>query len=1448
MTAGNIDQLNFGVILNDADFNTQVQKDIALAQKLNTSLSGLMNVKLSTRQIISSTGVKNAQQMSQHLTDIANKIQSMPKGSFLVGDADKLNTTLQQVSAQLDKIIKKQEQHGAALGKTNSQAYNMARILRTISTLTGSAFSIYGLRRFLSALIDITGQFEVQRMALRNMLQDIDGADKIFQDLYRFSSDSTYRFSELAKYAKQLAAFNIDKSDLLETTKMLGDVASGVGVSMDRVILAYGHVKSSGFLRGIQLRSFSQNGIPVLEELSKILTEVEGKAVSLGDVFDKMTKREIPFEMVEQAFKNMTSEGGKFYQMQEVLAKTLAGQINILKGRWENMLAAIGQANDGLLKGSVAKLNDLVLNYDKLGGILKEVILVFGAYRGAIIATTAVTQGLAAATNIGLLGALKNVAKWVATNPWAILAAAAVYLVVEVRKAEKALTDIQKITKALDDVTEQYNRSLASEIGELDALYAGIKNAHEGTEEYASAKLALEKRFDPYIQKLREEGAEVNNLSVLYEGLARKITEANKQRYLETAQKDLLTAYDNVSDAVEKEVKHIIKQLGDLTADQEGAIRHFVRTGEMNQNYKSISGLEGRELIVEDGGRGRNVRRDDSTFQQRLSALRQKLDLAGVVYSDEMGKAAKKFDADMASTIGNSTRKALEGWRKTVQDTLYGIDQDFEKTFMPKENEDYFEYLERVGKHYKEVNEYKDKALEKDKQIYQRELDAIQKIDKALEGNILSDARYTKEPWNGSGNAKLSPLQKAYIAMMEETEDWLEKEFNKSLDQNTKELEKQLDKRMRALEDYEKFYKDWAGTDFGKEGTGAAYKVSSIITEYNNKNKAADDKYYKGLALVQEGHKGNAEAIKREAKELRKLRDAQKEMNRVDFMEKLRGTADDIFKQGMFGYDLTDWSDKSLSDILAISDAIKNLSIPEEVAKQLSPEELAAVDKELESIKNKFMQGTVIPALTKNAVKPAKQIAEYLGKAGDAMIRLGEAVNDSGLTDAGKALNAISQNLDAAAKGYEAAQSMGAGAYSWIGAVVGGLTDIFGQVTDAVGEANEKMKQMEDTIRSVASTVRNEKFDELLSGGVDGIFGENFVKRIRNAMDAINGLSNSISDLEEKRRSFFEWILKEQIGKPGHATSDTIPRIIAGSATPDVGNMEFITDHNWWSGNTYKKLSEIAKEFNMEMEDVNGNLNPKLLQQILDTYGDLNQGAKDWLIGSIDYANEYDKAMKQIEDATKEVFDNLASDLTDQFIDNFLAMGNAVDDLSDTFANLGDTILRSFLQSYILEEILGKYKNDATAALKKYTTGQMTPEDYAAWLDGFASNVQKESETLAPAINGMIAAFRDRGLMNIDSDTANSLGSGIKGITEDTANLLASYFNAVRADVSVMRGIQEKNLPEIAGAIPTLNDYLAQCAANTYDLAQSNQSILSELRSVIGSPDTSGMIVRVQTV
>ena len=224
--------------------------------------------------------------------------------------------------------------------------------------------------------------------------------------------------------------------------------------------------------------------------------------------------------------------------------------------------------------------------------------------------------------------------------------------------------------------------------------------------------------------------------------------------------------------------------------------------------------------------------------------------------------------------------------------------------------------------------------------------------------------------------------------------------------------------------------------------------------------------------------------------------------------------------------------------------------------------------------------------------------------------------------------------------------------------------------------------------------------------------------------------------------------------------------------------------------------------------------------------------------------------MKAIEGILEDMFGSVADDMVDSMLNSFHTIGDAAEDLGDTFTNLGDTILRSFLRSYVLDNILAKYKDDATNMMAKYAAGGMTDDEYAAWLEKFTQDVQQDAKNQSEAINGLIEAFDKRGLIDWgDSDSGDSTGSGIKSITEDTANLLASYINAIRADVSYGR-IQWERIAvaseDQAARYITLNDYMAQVAANTFDTAQNTQRILNELQSVIGAEGSSGSIVRVQ--
>lgn len=1483
MADGNIDNLNFGVILTDTDFDRQIEVVKTKARQFNTEVSDLLDfqVKISNTEIINAEGVANAKSMAGYVNDIVQGLNAAQGKNIIVGDANALNDSLSKVLDNLDKMNQKTEKEGENVKKINTELSKTNSVMGELAKLTGITFGAVGVKNFISSLVRITGEFEVQKMALTSMLQDAGKADRIFNRIRQNALESPYTFQDLSKYAKQLTAFNIDADKLIETEKRLADVAAGLGVDMGRIILAYGQVKSAGVLKGTELRQFTEAGVPLLQSLADQIERTTGKTINLAKVFEMISKKQIPFEMVEQAFKDMTSEGGKFYNMQEVLVETLQGKIGKLRDVWQQVLYDIGQTNSGVLKDMVDRLIEFVSHLQEMGAEFNALLKGVGAY-AATLAILAPLQGVAfgiqAITNIKNLIASIRAAKTMAEG-YAIAMTAAKSAALAIGVAVAVFTLVaQKIKKAREE-QDAYNnavanctRSISEENKELERLMKVAKDEKRSIDDRKGAIDSINQQYGEYLKNMGAEKVSVDNLATSYDTLR----EAISNKYLEELKQQTVglkrTALNNAENELIKFNAEVIKKAG---------VGDIVMGGLTAAIQKIVSN---RNPLIDKVGLYNLITKEYSDRNIKLNRF-QEGDLYRFIddmieASDALKTSEKRFN-DFAKgyteSMGIVTKATKEGAQATNTPNAW-VPTDNKSVQKAKDNIntaiDSIKELQRAYKDYKAMG---------------LEDDAIKKIfaDDQMFGYIDRSFRERFDYWDmlleqaeKMERYDLNDATRIRSDVMRGKADEVKKAWQ--------DQQKEIENAQKALEKYQATYREWAGQDFNLGGTGFEYDIRKVFSDYNTKLSGVDEKYIKAVKQAEEAHKGNADAIAAEIEKLKELADAEKEYIRVQAQESLNNLAQSYLKDQYLlrGVSLDNLAGKSLGQIrrlreelLAISEDAKrswegNFSYIESLLGswgmkigELTEEDFGTLSgmldestvsmikmmqaaKEsglsLETLGDKIQSALdkglkdLDPAEKKALGNLAKYAAKQVLTLADSFGKLGDAIGDSGLSDASKAVAAIGQNLQAAAAGYQ----IGGG---W-GALAGGLVDIISQIVSAAAVAEEKQQQLQNSIHEVYRSAQSEDYNNLLNNGLDTIFGDNFVQRVRNAVNGLDEIKERLADIDKARRSAFEWQISHQLRIPGDA--DYISELLAQIETPDVGEMMIRTDHSFWKGDTFKQLTDIAKEFGMEINDVNGNLNPELLNAIIEKYGALNSEMMDWLKGSIAYSEDYAKAMDQIETATKDVFDNLASDMADKFIDNFMRMGNAVDDLSDTFADLGDSILRSFLQSYILDEILSNYKEQATNALKEYTTGKMTPEDYANWLEGFADNIQRESETLAPAINGMIEAFKDRGLMNIDEDTANSLGSGIKSITEDTANLLASYINAIRADVSSMRVMQEsgwKDVALIAGYIasPTLNDYLAQVAANTYDNAQHTQQILMELQSVIGAPGTSGSVVRV---
>lgn len=521
---GNIDNLNFKIILNDQDFNKQIAKDLQLAKDLNTEVSKLL--------------------------DFQSRMASAAKG---VADATR------EVQDATEEASRATRQHKKDVEDLNSETRNQSTLLRSLRGAAAAYFSIDWARRFVTELARITGEFEKQQVSLRAILQDVAGADALFDKVKRLAVVSPFSVLDLTTYAKQLSAFSVPLDEIYDTTKMLADVSAGLGVDMGRIILAYGQIRSASFLRGQEVRQLTEAGIPILDELAKQFEELEGRAVSVGEVFNKISARQVPFEMVEKAFKDMTGEGGKFYEMQEVLADTLAGKISNLRDSYEIMMSSIGNANSGVLKGAVNMLTKMMNNYEQIGKDLIALAATYGMYKLAVYGTSLATKGFVK-TNISLLKGLRNIKLAIMKNPYAMMAAAAVAAGYAIYRVVTAENDLEKAQKSVNKTIEDFRASLGGEISNLDYLWRRLKNATVGTEEYEDARKRLINTYGQYLTDIDKEALAVGNLVGVYDRLKDAIVGAERE-------KAVSEGLSNIAKSQTDRMESVYRAFSELTKD-----------------------------------------------------------------------------------------------------------------------------------------------------------------------------------------------------------------------------------------------------------------------------------------------------------------------------------------------------------------------------------------------------------------------------------------------------------------------------------------------------------------------------------------------------------------------------------------------------------------------------------------------------------------------------------------------------------------------------------------------------------------------------------------------------------------------------------------------------------------------------------------------------------------
>jgi hypothetical protein len=309
-----------------------------------------------------------------------NRIQAVfSNGARSIQEANASLKAYKETATQAEKSVEANARAArdlaSAFRQANDAASKTSAIMSDMKSLLLQGGIVYGAQQFANSIIQTGGEIAQQHIALRNIIGDARKADELFAQTQKLALESPFKFGELNRDVKQLAAFGVEADSLYDTTKRLADVASGLGVSFERLGLAYGQVKSRSWLDGKELRQFAYAGLPLLQKLTDLYNETgkNGKNnYTTKDIRDMITKREVSFDDVDTVIKKLTDEGGQFYNMQYVLSDTLLGRWNKLIDAWDIMLgkfadgkSAVGSFFMSAINGAVT----LVQSIDKLGPI-----------------------------------------------------------------------------------------------------------------------------------------------------------------------------------------------------------------------------------------------------------------------------------------------------------------------------------------------------------------------------------------------------------------------------------------------------------------------------------------------------------------------------------------------------------------------------------------------------------------------------------------------------------------------------------------------------------------------------------------------------------------------------------------------------------------------------------------------------------------------------------------------------------------------------------------------------------------------------------------------------------------------------------------------------------------------------------------------------------------------
>lgn len=291
------------------------------------------------------------------------------------------NLTQEQANARLS--VKKLRDEYALYRQDGEKNVDVTKqVEQAMSNMGKKLLGGYSIKEFLSSMIRVRGEFQSMQTAIETMVGK-DMAGQLIPQIKELAKISPLTMSDMVGAEKMMLGFNIQAEDTIKYLKAISDISMGESSKFNSLTLAFSQMSAAGKLMGQDLNQMINAGFNPLQ----IISEKTGK--SIATLKDEMSKGAVSAEMVQQAFIDATSAGGKFYNMSENASKTINGQLSMMQDALDSVFNELGTKSESVIMDGIQMTTSLIQNYETVGKILAGLVVTYGTYRTAVMLVTA---------------------------------------------------------------------------------------------------------------------------------------------------------------------------------------------------------------------------------------------------------------------------------------------------------------------------------------------------------------------------------------------------------------------------------------------------------------------------------------------------------------------------------------------------------------------------------------------------------------------------------------------------------------------------------------------------------------------------------------------------------------------------------------------------------------------------------------------------------------------------------------------------------------------------------------------------------------------------------------------------------------------------------------------------------------------------------------------------